>query len=933
MIFSSLFKEKWQSKNALVRIQAVAEDLDVSNAKNRETLRLLIENDTNVDVRKSALLKLNSIDAWYEASKANSLSTIRQFAAQEVESILLGRSSLKLSVEEKFAFLDKQPKPQLLEQWLFVESNDNLLITLYETLAKPQIITRLFKEHSNQALLTYIVDQCDDISVIEKLLKKVDNENIEKKLLEKRNQLVDAVEIPKKILKSAQLTLSKYLALKDESDYQAFITRKTQLKNDWLATAEQIEVLDCTVQDELVSKWDNIDRQLTQIFAKKAEQFEQHKIELQLKAEKKAQKQAFKQSVTNIGQQLSTAIFENSDIDHEAINHVISENIANIETSPLTFEDKTKLINELSQYKIQLNQLDMIAESVATATYLISKMSQFSAPSNLAEFVDKYPIYEQWRKEWKAAVRSSATFLPESIMASFHSIDQTWDKESKQYLTSLSQKFKKARKKLFDVKRLINNGKYNAAFGVFKHVKNDFDSLLPCQKDALEKELTQCQALIDELADWEHYVATPKKQKLLNEIIAIVEQPLSSPIEQANKVKQFRKQWNRLGHAEEALEHQLNDAFNEACEQAFSPCRIFFAEQEKLRAQHLIERENIIVDIKQFVTRIDSEKFDYKQLETELNRFKQRWKNAGEIDKKSYQDINKSFKNSIKPLQEKVTRYQQENAHKKEQLIELVKSVVTTKEIFEAIKEVKSVQLRWKEIGYAGKNERILWQEFKQLTDELFNNRDKELNERKSLEKTSLKQLASDINKIGEAIQNSLSLEKIQELSSRLNSIRDQLETLTISATEELKLIAKLLKNLSQLKSSQQKEQQNKHWQALFSVLKESIDSGTNYESIPHFDDIETHWKKLLISLETKSSANFKERLEKTIAIEIISENKNEDQDSELTMKVQVYLMQEQLSTGRLLSLESAVKSWLVLGKFSSEDIPLIERVEKALIN
>ena len=82
-----------------------------------------------------------------------------------------------------------------------------------------------------------------------------------------------------------------------------------------------------------------------------------------------------------------------------------------------------------------------------------------------------------------------------------------------------------------------------------------------------------------------------QRHRKINEL---VETPLDNPNEQADKVKNFRKTWNLLGHADEELDKGLNEAFNQACELAFAPCRLFFAEQEKLREQHFILRTNII---------------------------------------------------------------------------------------------------------------------------------------------------------------------------------------------------------------------------------------------------------------------------------------------------------------------------------------------------
>ncbi|WP_448565249.1 DUF349 domain-containing protein [Thalassotalea ganghwensis] len=933
MIFSNLFKEKWQSKQAPVRLQAIAEDLNIERAEDRAKLKTLSSSDSDINVRKAALLKLDSFESWYEAYQNNDSADIRQLAEKKVEDIVLGRTNILLSVEDKFAYLDTKPKSTLLEQWLLVETNDNLLITLFETLAKPQIIPKLFEQHPNSALLDYIVDQTDDFALIEKLVKKTKNNKVKTKLETKLEQLKEAIEKPKKLAKQVQLTLSKYLALKDETDYQTVLDKRKDLEQEWQTQQEHFAVFDEEIQQQYLNKWHDIERQLTSIFAQKAELFEQQKIAKQLKQDQVKQLKVFEEAITEINQQLSTAIFENNAIDKDSVANGISKKIAEIAQSLLSDDDKERLKKAFLSELAKLEQLDEIAESVAKATHLISRMSQFSVPNNQETFVEKYPTYQLWKEDWQKIVKQSINMLPQSILDAHSSICQAWDKEASVHLKNLEREFKATRKKLFDVKRLIDNGKFNPAFGVFKQAKLRYQSLLPSHQQQLSKELENCQEKIDEIADWEHYVATPKKQELLEKVQKIVQQPLDSPLEQADAVKQFRKQWNSLGHADDEVEAQLNQAFNEACENAFAPCRTFFAEQEQLRAKNLQQRKELISELTRFVEINTANDLDFKKLESSINKFNQRWRNCKEVDKKHYQTLNKSFSTLIKPLKTLLKQHHEDNAKRKQLIINKTKEIVANSEAFDAANAIKPLQAEWKTIGYAGtKVEHALWHEFKSLTDSVFNNRQQVIEEQKEKEQGELKRLKENVEQVAQLMSDDITLEQITDGEQQLNRIASEIKNLNLNTHAEVDKINKELKTLKAIKTKKLKQQANKQWQIFFSILEENIKQDQSYSQCQGFEQLDNNTKKILCSIEEMPEAEHQTRLEKTIAVEVLAEQKFADEDPNLIMKVQVELMQSQLEIGSKLSIELALEQWLKVGKFSESDDVLIHRVKQVLL-
>jgi hypothetical protein len=105
----------------------------------------LLAEDDNELVRRAVLLKINNFTLWLSTSVNNNNKKIRHYALQQVENILLGKDTLTLSNDEKLQFIKEHEKSALFDSLLRVEQNEDIIIALYQKLAKPQLLTTLFK--------------------------------------------------------------------------------------------------------------------------------------------------------------------------------------------------------------------------------------------------------------------------------------------------------------------------------------------------------------------------------------------------------------------------------------------------------------------------------------------------------------------------------------------------------------------------------------------------------------------------------------------------------------------------------------------------------------------------------------------------------------------------------------------------------------------
>jgi len=937
MIFSNFFKAKWQSKDHNVRLTAINTELSSSNADDIQILTNLAQTDKNELVRRAALIKMASFSSWQKNSIDNDNKKIRDYCVKQVEKILLGQHEITISSEDKLGLLKTNHKLPALDLWLQNEVQTDVVIALFEKINKPQLTLSVFSNKQDESIQAYLLEQNLSVEILEKLVKKSCNETIKNNIEQKIVHMHELAVKPEKIKKGVQLVLAKLLALKDINDYQQFTAKKSTLEEQWHGYHQDFSCLTSLECENFNTKFQDISQQLTKHFAPLHEDFEQQVIADRLIQDKKLASENFNQQLKALSQQLTTTIFESGALDEKKYQGQLDQLTSDITTSVLNKTEQNVFIALVETQNKKLSQLPDIAQSVSEATHLISKISQVALPKDIEELNIRKPLFDLWLQEWKSVEKKAAGVLPESIVGSFKEIHQQWQNGLKPLIKEQGILLSQCQKKISDVSRLISSGKYNAAFGVFKKASKHFESLSDKQKVRVQRDFDAVSSQIKDLSDLEQSIATPRKQELLAEIQLLVEQPLDNPNDQATKVKQFRVTWNALGHAEEALDKDLNHKFNELCEQAFAPCRLFYAEQEKLREQHLEGRTQLIEQAKQFAENflatlngmIEGKTVDWKFTDGKLNKLQQKWQSSGQVDKNKFQTLNKQFIESLQAVKVELRNFQQRNTDSKMLLIEQAKQALNDEDVFAAIENVKKLQTQWRTIGYSGqREENQLWQQFRRLNDQLFENRDAA----KQVEQSERLKQQVEFTEQLECFQQELTENKSEvdllslkdKINGLLTEIVNQRPVIKAAANQADKLLAQISTQLEKLNQ----EKEVKTWLNVFTCLNTLATHKelTADELAESLVELPSNWQKRL--QECYQNKNVIDRSDKTLELEILASKDSPEEFKSQRMQVQVSLMQSQMLSGQNIDLTKSLIEWLKLGKLTETDLPLLARVK-----
>jgi hypothetical protein len=949
MIFSKFLKKKWQHKNSVVRVEAINSSLSIDDPAQRDIIIALVKNDDNENVRRAGLIKLASFQSWLTQSQENTMAKVKKYASDKVAAILMDQDAIKVSQQEKLSYIAEHKQYGLYENWLKTTEDADLIIALFEKIAnktqvneqsnklalKPQLLLNLFTQKQNVQVQHYIIEKVADLDTLEKLKKKSQQAEITQQLIEKITQMQFAIAQPIALRKKVNLVLAKLQALKDQYEYQDYLNKRELLSNEWQVLATEFSCFDATEVTTFKDKKLAILTQLDKLFIAKAEQHVQAEIIRQLNEQKQQARIHFDKTLAVIDQTLTTSIFENDEIEEQQYQTLFDKLTSEIIVSVLVKKEQNEFIAKICQQQKKLQQLPEIAKSVSEATHLISKISQLALPATAEEMDERLPVYQTWLSDWKNAEKNASGALPDSIKIAVNEIQQNWRQALKPLQQAQKQEFSITQKKLHDVRRLISAGKYNAAFGVFKKAKQLFNALAEQQQHRIQKDYDSLSEKIAELADWERYIATPRKQQLLADIKAIVETPLDNPNEQAEKVKQYRKIWNSLGHADDDAEKSLNNEFNQLCETAFTPCRLFFAEQEKLRAQHLITRESFVEQAKLLNEQLsggkntndESPTVDYKTLEVELNQLSKQWQSAGQVDRGVYQDINNQFNLTLQPIKSAIKVFHQENKVLKQQLITEAEKLLATEDVVSAVTQVKALQTQWRNTGYAGpKVENKLWQNFRKINDDIFAKRA----EQNVLEKSATSARATELQGALKTLEEKFS--QITQLND-LQMFEQALQVLNKDVAQQKPKMLNLEKQISAKENTIAQRivdcklaDEKRQWGYLFLTLEESISNAESFTEHKEYLQLTASWQKKLKEL-ANNTTHFN-REEATLELEILSGNPSPSNLQQQRMTVQVSLMQAQMSSGTAIDLPAKFSQWLMLGKLTQQDLGLLERIK-----
>jgi len=726
-----------------------------------------------------------------------------------------------------------------------------------------------------------------------------------------------------------KMVLSRMLALKDRGDLLLIQQQQTELTHEYTLLVARFDCLPELKRAEIEQKYADICSRVGRNIELLKPQWQAEQDKLALNQRMLTLSVEVEQSLAALSIQLTTRISEISQSEVDDFVQKLNQHIEQLQglTNQLPAKNQVdhrrleQLNNQLLSSLNTLTNLPQFQQAIKLGMDLLEKFASLELPNDACQIEAAEAYLREQRQEWRNTVANYQAHIPVNLSQQWNERLKLWQQAIKALKNQLDGEVSRCRNKLRAVESLINQGKYKVAMVMYQKVQNWFKVLPEKQQGQLERTFITVKEQIENLKDWQDYIAAPRKPALLNEVEALIAYPLEVDAQSA-AIKSFRYQWNSLGKTDTESDQALNKAFEIAIEKAFAPCREFYDQQHQQREQNMLEKQHILAEIKALYETEGS----VAELTKSLKSVQQKWKNIGEVDFKQRNDLYDNYQQLLNPLRDKVSAFYQNNAEQKQALLTKAEKLLELELVNEAIEQAKKLQQTWKTIEHAGKKaEAELWPAFRKINDSIFAKKA----EANQLEKSQLKEqvviVKEHVTQLEALLGNAGDKASLQSALQDKQTAIDAIAVLPIPERRALEQRVQTLVEQQQLKLTELvKSAKGQAYQDLFSALKMwQTDS-----DIP--DGVATlskQWQQCFRELTENS-----DRHDLTIKMEIVAQQDSPKQDAEKRQSIQMQLMAQKLQSGDSLDLTSLFKDWIKVGCLSNSDITLLKRIEPLFV-
>jgi exonuclease SbcC len=936
MIFKHLFRSKHQNPDPQVRIQAI-ENLSKEDPQQKSVLHELAFNDSDAGVSLAALQKLDSFVLWYKMSEIAKNERVQKKSQQFVENILFDGENKILTEQEKRQFILETRDMRLIEKLLgqqWIQKDTELAMQLLQKVDKSQLQDKILFDSQNEVLQTAILQTLTDNVQSRKLLTKLQKKTSSSVLSKLANATLQdwlvAEQKPVEVELQVKMILSRLLALKDRNDLLHIQQQAADLTQQYSNLSNFFSCLPELKRIEIEHKYTDITTRVERAVDLLKPKWQAKQADMALKQSIDSLLVESEQSLLEVSAQLATRISDISSSEIDGFLLAINQHIDTVNslTKQLPASNQAahrhleKLNNQLLSNLNILKNLPDFQQAIHLGQTLLENFIDLALPDDASQIEAAHEYIKEQKQVWRNTVTRYQAHIPAALSKQWNERLKLWQQAIKVLQNQLDTEVSRVRNKLRAVESLINQGKYKTAMVLYQKVQNWFSVLPEKQQEQLERNFITVKEQIENLKDWQDYIAAPRKPALLIEVQALITTPLEID-KHANAVKSLRYQWNSLGKTDTESDNALNVAFETEIEKAFAPCREFYEQQQKQRAQNMLAKQQVLAEIEALGEQ-DSGDTD---LSKTLRSVQQKWKNIGEVDFKLRNALYDSYQKALNPLRDRVSAFYQANADQKQALLAKAEQLLELESVNDAIEQAKRLQQVWKTIEHAGKRaEAELWPAFRKVNDSLFAKKA----EASQQEQTQLKQKVALVTEQVSQLEISLSI--ADDKASVQNALQDKQTTIdgiTDLPSPERKALEQRVQTLVEQQhlklTALVKSAKSQAYQDLFNVLKMwQTDSELPYEVAT----LGKVWQQCFRELSDNT-----DRHGLTIKMEIVGQQDSPVKDTEKRQSIQMQLMAQKLQSGDSLNLSSLLKDWIRAGTLSESDITLLKRIEPLFVS
>ncbi|NOY72299.1 MAG: DUF349 domain-containing protein [Gammaproteobacteria bacterium] len=685
MFFKRFLKPKWEHKNPQVRKQAL-QALDESLPSTQVLYARAAVEDADPVIRQVVVRQLLDIDVLQNVANRDQDGSVRQTASRRVERMLTGQDGLNLDLAARLAWVQTSDDRCLLEQIARCGKESVLRLEAMGRVGKEGLYGDLALTDRDASVRLRAVGLINQKSTLERVYKQARNKDKRVRMLvqSRLQDMESEAQLPQRLIQKAkQFCLEAEQLAHKYTDAAGF----EKQASSWMDLAQRWQNLlkECEIENEYIQRFKRVADKLNAWLAE---------IDKMRQVQTREVKE--KEQIANKLNELIEPLF-------------LLESKMNSEFTPsanLVDEIKETLL-DVQRHWHQFTQTVVIAEALpqrdtyrAVCARLQHQINKTEHDHRLREIEHTEEMVKTIIGEFKQGVLLLEDLLHKGASRQAEKIGKRLAQQLKQLPATEEHKLKK--------------------FGIYKRY---------------QRALNQVQ----ELRDWQGWATLPAQEqlcetieKLAAEILAHENEPDFDFDKVAKQIKLLRKEWQNLGEAQEKEAAQLLWVrFNDACNQAYAPCQLYFDQQTQQRDENCSNKNALSETLESCLENIKKkEDIDWKSIDKQVREGQQKWNAIGPVNRKDKTAVGHRFRKVMAALRDELREERERNHKRKSSLIteaaKLYEALETSnkdqKEIQQAVAAMKTVQLKWKNTGMA-RGDKALWEQFRAIGDRIFGER------------------------------------------------------------------------------------------------------------------------------------------------------------------------------------------------------------------
>jgi len=916
MILSNFIKPKWQHSNPNIR-RSVIDGLD-----DTAILHEIAQNDTAAEVRQAALKKINDLNILNAIAHNDSDKNVQAVAQQRIKQLLCSES---LSLEQRIAWINKTNDVEQIAEVATKAEEVELRLAAIAKLEREGLLGDIVINDPVSEVRLTVLEKLTQKSTLERVVKAT--RNIDKRLYrrarEKLDEVIEQIERPARVYAEYEAICTKLNALDKRlnsgmSNVQMTTKNakilKTQqlefhnLQKTWLTIAEYAE-------PECQSRYTELEQKVKLAF----EKYEQALKAIEAREEELAPIREAKQTVSTKLEALLIDLKKHQSLNNQT-HEDFTEKFTTLETEwnyiP-TLDDSDEESNSQARFK---RSAEAIQKRHKNLRQIYQATEQLEALCNETDKLLSSKVTTEQLTKLKA--RWQKVHLPEPAVE----LNNRFKKNMtalEQRLQAQNEKHKQAVNKLKtllnELEASLEKGEFKKAISLDEKATNLLKHLKAKHAD-LDKRLQQCKLKINELRSWKSWGGKVERENLCQKISNLLEteqtaekllemvlqaqeswkklgsngysQPLwkqfnencqqvyrkyrenlcqqveelqktsaDKPEESAKVIHNYQQTWKNLGA--QGNSDQIWKRFNEACQTAYEPCKVYFHDKSNQREQNLLEKQALSEQIEAYANNTDWQNVEWKKVSNFVRDAENKWKTIGATDRKFKKSIQQRFESALLVLTTFLDNERLRNCHQRVQLYLQVVGIVNHFEDFiatntdvkliestlnEAIEDLKELQTQWKvTIPGSRRVEREFWTSFRGSCDKLFDYRQQQIDEQSNELQTYLDQKTA----ICDEIQLIVNDDSIIVSSDQLKTFRDQ--------WQDIKADWKQIGNIARRRKAKAVETVEKRFEAVYKKLRNQYQKHLANELRAQLDQLR---QKAALCAEVEQATEFDDAIQ-----------------------------------------------------------------------